>query len=305
MLIIKDLVKTYEGGVQALRGIDLEVKRGDFFALLGANGAGKSTTIGIISSLVIKDSGTVKIAGIDIDEDFNEARSHLGITPQEFNFSNFDRIDHIVTTNAGYYGVPLRLAKERARKYLKLLGLWEIRETRAIELSGGMKRRLMMARALTHEPELLVLDEPTAGVDVELRRTMWDFLEELNRHGTTIILTTHYLEEAEQLCRNVAVIDEGKIVYDGAMRQVVNMLSQQTFVLDLAKSSQSLPKMEGIRYRELSQNSIEINLPTKRPLNEVFTLLSKHGLEVMSMRPKTNRLEQMFLTLTSGNHDST
>ena len=303
ILVIKNLTKTYEKGTQALRGIDLEVERGDFFALLGANGAGKSTTIGVINSLVIKDSGTVTIAGIDIDENFNAARCHLGITPQEFNFSAFDKVHNIVTTQAGYYGVPLELANKRARKYLTLLGLWGMRDIPAIELSGGMKRRLMIARALLHEPALLILDEPTAGVDVELRYIIWDLLRRLNNSGTTIILTTHYLEEAEQLCKNVAVIDRGEIVYNGTMHKIVNMLSQQVFIFDLAQPLKTLPKIQGIKYQELDENSIEVYLPTETPLNTVFDVLAKHDIHVMSMRPKTNRLEQMFLALTSNNHE--
>lgn len=300
-LSINKLCKTYVGGVVALKNINLDVERGDFFALLGPNGAGKSTTINVISSLAIKDSGKVEIMGLDIDQEFNRARKRIGIVGQEFNFNNFERVYDIVVTQAGYYGVGRSTAKERANKYLKLLGLWDKRTTRAIELSGGMKRRLMIARALLHEPDVLILDEPTAGVDVELRHSMWDFLRELNKQGVTIILTTHYLEEAEYLCQNVAVINSGEIVYDGSMNQVLNMLSQQEFVLDIKNSTKKLPAIKEIDFQTLSDSSIQISVPADMPLNHIFGKLDENNIEVMSIRPKTNRLEQMFLALTSKN----
>lgn len=298
-LLIENLCKTYENGVTALDSINLRVARGDFFALLGPNGAGKSSTISVISSLAIKDSGTVKILGLDIDREFNKARKRIGIVGQEFNFNAFDRVHSIVVTQAGYYGVPRSIARERAKKYLRLLGLWEQRSLPAMQLSGGMKRRLMIARALLHEPDLLILDEPTAGVDVELRHSTWNFLRTINSQGTTIILTTHYLEEAERLCNNIAVIDRGQIVYDGSMGHVLNMLSKQVFVLDIKHAHESLPALKDIDCRVLDTGSIQVSVPTSMSLNRVFGILEQHEIEVLSMRPETNRLEQMFLALTS------
>ena len=239
-LSIKDLEKTYENGFQALEGIDLQVAEGDFFALLGPNGAGKSTTIGVICSLVRKTSGNLRIFDIDIDEDFSAAKQYVGVVPQEFNFNQFEKPLDILVTQAGYYGIPAPLATKRAIKYLKLLGLWEKHNMPSRSLSGGMKRRLMIARALIHEPKLLVLDEPTAGVDIELRRSMWGFLEDINRQGTTIILTTHYLEEAERLCRNVAIIDKGKIIKNTSVKNLIKQLNKETFILDLNKEIKDL-----------------------------------------------------------------
>ncbi|ELW8195310.1 TPA: ABC transporter ATP-binding protein [Yersinia enterocolitica] len=299
-LEITQLTKTYAGGVQALRGIDLHVEAGDFYALLGPNGAGKSTTIGIISSLVNKTSGKVKVFGYDIDQDIVNAKRQLGLVPQEFNFNPFETVLQIVITQAGYYGVTRREAMQRAEKYLSQLDLWSKRDERAIRLSGGMKRRLMIARALMHEPKLLILDEPTAGVDIELRRSMWGFLKELNAQGTTIILTTHYLEEAEMLCRNIGIIQNGELVENTTMKQLLGKLESETFIFDLAIKS-PLPKLEGYGYRLTDTSTLEVDVKREQGLNSLFSQLNAQGIQVQSMRNKANRLEELFVTLVNGN----
>lgn len=296
-LSIQQLTKTYKNGMQALKGIDLEVKQGDFFALLGPNGAGKSTTIGIVSSLVNKTAGKVEIFGYDLDTERTKAKKKIGIVPQEFNFNQFEKVFDIVVTQAGFYGIPKALAKERAEKYLRQLGLWEKRNDQSRSLSGGMKRRLMIARALVHEPELLILDEPTAGVDIELRRSMWDFLIKLNQAGKTIILTTHYLEEAESLCRNIAIIDHGRIVENTSMRALLQQLQMETFILDLAKPVEQTPNLQGFESRLVDAETLEVTAPKETVLNEIFAQLSEQAVEVVSMRNKANRLEELFLSL--------
>ncbi|MBU1309740.1 MAG: ABC transporter ATP-binding protein [Gammaproteobacteria bacterium] len=295
-LDIKGLHKVYKSGTVALSGIDLQVKQGDFFALLGPNGAGKSTTIGIISSLVNKSAGSVKVFEYDIDNQLEAAKSQLGLVPQEFNFNQFETVLQIVVNQAGYYGVPKKLALERAEKYLGQLGLWEKRTARARELSGGMKRRLMIARALMHEPKLLILDEPTAGVDIELRRSMWEFLRTINQQGVTIILTTHYLEEAESLCRNIAIIDKGQIIENTNMKALLAKLTRETFVLDLATTPTQLT-LEGVNWRALDDHSIEVDVEKAQGLNGIFAQLSAQDVKVLSMRNKANRLEELFVSL--------
>ena len=299
---IKNLRKTYDNGFEALKGISLEVEQGDFFALLGPNGAGKSTTIGVISTLVNRSAGEVEVFGRNVDTHVYETKLDLGVVPQEVNFNLFERVEDIVITQAGYYGLPRSLAKERSDKYLRQLGLWDKRRDRSRSLSGGMKRRLMIARALVHEPRLLMLDEPTAGVDIELRRSMWDFLIELNRQGTTIILTTHYLEEAEQLCRNIAIIDNGAIVENTSMKSLLAEIDSQVFVLDVLKAD--LPKavlcLKDFDVRTLDDQSIEVTVRRGGSINAVFVQLENAGVVVTSMRNKTNRLEQLFINkLTS------
>jgi len=299
---IKNLRKTYDNGFEALKGISLEVEQGDFFALLGPNGAGKSTTIGVISTLVNRSAGEVEVFGRNVDTHVYETKLDLGVVPQEVNFNLFERVEDIVITQAGYYGLPRTLAKERSDKYLRQLGLWDKRRDRSRSLSGGMKRRLMIARALVHEPRLLILDEPTAGVDIELRRSMWDFLIELNGQGTTIILTTHYLEEAEQLCRNIAIIDNGAIVENTSMKSLLAEIDSQVFVLDVLKAD--LPKaalcLKDFDARTLDDQSIEVTVRRGGSINAVFALLENAGVVVTSMRNKTNRLEQLFINkLTS------
>jgi ABC-2 type transport system ATP-binding protein len=296
-LSIRQLSKTYASGVHALTNVDLEVEKGDFFALLGPNGAGKSTTISIISSLVNKTSGTVDVFGHSLDRERGAVKKMIGLVPQEFNFNQFEKVEDIVVTQAGYYGIPLSLAKQRAEKYLRLLGLWEKRSSQSRALSGGMKRRLMIARALVHEPELLILDEPTAGVDIELRRSMWEFLTKLNQQGKTIILTTHYLEEAESLCRHIAIIDNGRIVENTDMKSLLEKLQVETFVLDLAQPVYQLPEPEGFKARLLDPRTMEVSISKTEALNEVFSQLSTSGIRVLSMRNKTNRLEELFLEL--------
>ncbi|KAA8995484.1 ABC transporter ATP-binding protein [Affinibrenneria salicis] len=297
-LELSQLTKTYPGGVQALRGIDLAVEAGDFYALLGPNGAGKSTTIGIISSLVNKSSGKVRVFGYDIDRDVVNAKRQLGLVPQEFNFNPFETVQQIVVNQAGYYGVKRSLALQRAEKYLSQLELWEKRGERARMLSGGMKRRLMIARALMHEPSLLILDEPTAGVDIELRRSMWGFLKQLNAQGTTIILTTHYLEEAEMLCRNIGIIQHGRLVENTSMKQLLSQLKSETFILDLAPKS-PLPRLEGYPNRLLDTSTLEVEVMREQGLNGVFSQLSAQGVQILSMRNKANRLEELFVSLVS------
>ena len=300
-LSIKNLEKIYDNGFQALKGIDLEVAEGDFFALLGPNGAGKSTTIGVICSLVRKTNGSVNIFGIDIDDDFSAAKQYVGVVPQEFNFNQFEKPIDILVTQAGYYGIPAPLATERAIKYLKLLGLWEKHNVPSRSLSGGMKRRLMIARALIHEPKLLVLDEPTAGVDIELRRSMWGFLEDINRQGTTIILTTHYLEEAERLCRNIAIIDKGKIVKNTSVKNLIKQLNKETFVLDLNKEIKEIEPLDGYPLSLIDSTTIEVAVDKDKSLNQLFNHLTAMDIEIISMRNKANRLEELFIDMVEKN----
>lgn len=300
-LSIASLTKTYDNNFKALKGIDLDVSQGDFFALLGPNGAGKSTTIGVICSLVRKTSGKVKIFGIDIDEDFSAAKQFVGVVPQEFNFNQFEKPIDILITQAGYYGIPASIATERAEKYLKQLGLWEKHNMPSRSLSGGMKRRLMIARALIHEPQLLVLDEPTAGVDIELRRSMWTFLEEINRQGTTIILTTHYLEEAERLCRNIAIIDKGSIVQNTSIKNLIKQLNKETFVLDIKQEIDSCPIVEDYPIIVVDSHTLEVAVDKNISLNQLFSSLSEQGIEIVSMRNKTNRLEELFIDMVEKN----
>lgn len=295
-LNIEGLKKVYKNGVEAVKGIDLQVQQGDFFALLGPNGAGKSTTIGVISSLVNKSAGRVQVFGHDIDTDLEAAKSELGLVPQEFNFSQFETLNQILVNQAGYYGVPRKLAHERAEKYLKQLGLFEKKDKQARTLSGGMKRRLMIARALMHEPKLLILDEPTAGVDIELRRSMWDFLREINKQGVTIILTTHYLEEAELLCKNIAIIDSGVIVENTTIKALLAKLDKETFVLDLKQPVQPI-SIEGYKYTLTDDHTLEVEVAKSQGLNQVFSALTEQGNTVLSMRNKANRLEELFVGL--------
>nr|WP_206004219.1 ABC transporter ATP-binding protein [Pseudoalteromonas sp. MB47] len=295
-LNIEGLKKVYKNGVEAVKGIDLQVQQGDFFALLGPNGAGKSTTIGVISSLVNKSAGRVQVFGHDIDTDLEAAKSELGLVPQEFNFSQFETLNQILVNQAGYYGVPRKLAHERAEKYLKQLGLFEKKDKQARTLSGGMKRRLMIARALMHEPKLLILDEPTAGVDIELRRSMWDFLREINKQGVTIILTTHYLEEAELLCKNIAIIDSGVIVENTTIKALLAKLDKETFVLDLKQPVQPI-SIDGYKYTLTDDHTLEVEVAKSQGLNQVFSALSEQGNTVLSMRNKANRLEELFVGL--------
>ncbi|WP_340609540.1 ABC transporter ATP-binding protein [Xenorhabdus bharatensis] len=297
-LELTQLTKTYKGGVKALRGIDLRVETGDFYALLGPNGAGKSTTIGIISSLVNKSSGKVNVFGYDIDTDLVNAKRQLGLVPQEFNFNPFETVIQIVLNQAGYYGVPRNVAQSRAETYLSQLDLWGKRNERAIRLSGGMKRRLMIARALMHQPKLLILDEPTAGVDIELRRSMWDFLKSLNEQGTTIILTTHYLEEAEMLCRNIGIIQNGELVENTSMKDLLSRLEVETFLLDLVPEG-NIPTLEGYSYRLVDTITLEVDVKRGQGLNDVFSQLSTQGIQINSMRNKANRLEELFVGLTN------
>ena len=300
---ITDLKKTYANGFEALKGISLEVQQGDFFALLGPNGAGKSTTIGVISTLVKRSSGSVKVLGKNVDTHIYDTKLDLGVVPQEINFNQFERVQDIVITQAGYYGLPRKLARERAEKYLRKLGLWEKRNDRSRLLSGGMKRRLMIARALAHEPRLLILDEPTAGVDIELRRSMWEFLTEINEGGTTIILTTHYLEEAEQLCRNIAIIDEGLIIENTSMRNLLEELDSQTFILDCPVEIVTVPNFnfEDVSVCKVDSKCVEVTIAAGRNINEVFAELDRLGIEISSMRNKTNRLEQLFMSRLNEN----
>jgi ABC-2 type transport system ATP-binding protein len=296
-LSIQGLAKTYGNGVQALKGIDLDVEEGDFFALLGPNGAGKTTAIGIITSLVTKTSGSVRVFGHDIDSDLERAKSCIGLVPQEINFNQFEKVFTIVVNQAGFYGIPRKQARERAEKYLHQLQLWDKRDSIARALSGGMKRRLMIARALVHEPKLLILDEPTAGVDIEIRRSMWTFLSGINRGGTTIILTTHYLEEAENLCRDVAIIDRGRIIEHDTMANVIRKLHQETFVLNFRDPVTSVPDLPGYAARLVDDHTIEVDVSKEHSLNEIFARLSAAGVDVVSMRNKVNRLEELFMRL--------
>jgi ABC-2 type transport system ATP-binding protein len=295
---LQNLHKTYDNGHVALKGINLEVMEKDFYALLGPNGAGKSTIIGIISTLVKQSSGLVQIFGKDVATHTFETKLDLGVVPQEINFSQFEKVGDIVMTQAGYYGLPRALARERTEKYLKKLGLWDKRDNRSRMLSGGMKRRLMIARALVHEPRLLILDEPTAGVDIELRRSMWQFLQEINSNGTTIILTTHYLEEAESLCRNIAIIDEGRIIENTSMKALLNKLDFQTLVFDSISELSAAPMLDQGQTvcRLIDSHSFEVSVSTQRSLNELYSQLNSQNIQIKGMRNKTNRLEELFLS---------
>ena len=285
----------------ALSDVDLAIPRGSLFGLLGPNGAGKSTTLGIVSSLVNKSGGKVRVFGHDIDTDLSSAKLSLGVVPQEFNFNQFEKVEDIVTTQAGYYGIPLKTARVSAEKYLKKLGLWDKRNTPARMLSGGMKRRLMIARALVHEPRLLILDEPTAGVDIELRRSMWQFLEEMNRQGTTIILTTHYLEEAEALCRNIAIIDQGEIIRHTSKRELLQQLSVETFVLDTEQPLEKAPELTAFKASLDDDGALEVEVAKGQGLNALFIELENLGIRVLSMRTKANRLEELFVRMVEEN----
>ncbi len=296
-LTIRDLRKVYGNQFTALKGLDLQVEPGDFFALLGPNGAGKSTTIGIICSLVKKTAGSVSVFGHDIDKSFSLAKQQLGVVPQEFNFNMFEKVRDIVTNQAGYYGLPAKVALERAEKYLRKLGLWDKRGEQARSLSGGMKRRLMIARALVHEPRLLILDEPTAGVDIELRRSMWDFLREINEAGTTIILTTHYLEEAESLCRNVAIINNGEIVENTSVKDLLKTLHREVFVLDTRQPLKVCPQVSTYDLRLVDETTLEVGIEKGQSMNALFEALSRLNIDVVSMRNKVNRLEELFVSL--------
>lgn len=295
-LEIAGLRKVYAGGVEALKGIDLTVEQGDFYALLGPNGAGKSTTIGIISSLVNKTAGTVKVFGFDIDTHLEDAKSQIGLVPQEFNFNQFEKVEQVVINQAGLYGVNRKEAKIRAERYLKQLDLWDKRHAISRTLSGGMKRRLMIARALMHEPKLLILDEPTAGVDIEIRRAMWDFLKLINEQGITIILTTHYLEEAELLCRHIGIIDKGLLVENTSMKGLLGKITVETFILDLAVDGRE-PFLSGYNWQLLDDHTLEVEVKKEQGLNNVFAQLNEQGVRVLSMRNKANRLEELFVTL--------
>jgi ABC-2 type transport system ATP-binding protein len=294
-LEVKDLRKTYRNGVQALKGISLNVAEGDFFALLGPNGAGKSTLIGIVSSLVNASSGETLVFGASVQRQRSLAMSYIGLVPQELNFNHFEKPFEIVVNQAGYYGIPRGIATRRAEKYLRQLQLWDKAFTQSRELSGGMKRRLMIARAMVNEPRLLILDEPTAGVDIEIRRSMWEFIRGINAAGTTVILTTHYLEEAEQLCRNIAIIDRGSIIENTDVKSLLATLDIETFVLDLRETVTRPPAVEGIEIRLLDGQTLEASLPKKKSLNTLFAALDEQGIHVLSMRNKANRLEELFL----------
>ena len=300
-LEITDLKKTYDSNVFALKGINLTVQEGDFFALLGPNGAGKSSTIGIIASLVNKTAGKVKIFDIDTDENFPAAKRLLGVVSQEINFNNFEKVIDIVTTQAGFYGIPLKKAMQKTEITLKRLGLWEKRNDQARTLSGGFKRRLMIAKALIHEPKLLILYEPTAGVDIELRREMWDFLKEINANGTTIILTTHYLEEAEQLCKNIAIIDHGELIENSSMKDLLSRLDVQGFLLDIDQSLDNPPSISNFQISLEDSNTLNVAIRKDQSINHLFDQLSEQGITVSSMRNESNRLEEMFIEMIKKN----
>ena len=302
-LAIKNLTKTYANGNQALKGIDLTVEAGDFYALLGPNGAGKTTAIGIVSSLVNKSGGEVSVFGHSIDTELAAAKACIGIVPQEVNLNLWDSVGNIVSNQAGYYGLSGKLAKQRVEKYLRALRLWDRRGDTARSLSGGMKRRLMIARALVHEPRLLILDEPTAGVDIEIRRSMWEFLREINAAGTTIILTTHYLEEAESLCRHIAIIDEGRIIEDARMSAVLRKLQREVFVLSLTEELAEPPDLEGFETRLRDDCELEVEKGQEKDLNDLFTQLDSRGIHVVSLRNKANRLEELFMRLVEGKQE--
>jgi len=298
-LEIVGLTKTYGNGFKALKGISLNVERGDFFALLGPNGAGKSTTLGIVSSLVNKTSGSIKVFEYDLKTQLEKAKTCLGVVPQEVNFNQFEKVEHILVTQAGYYGIPAHEAKKTAEQYLKALGLWDKRDQPARMLSGGMKRRVMIARALMHKPKLLILDEPTAGVDIELRRSMWKFLREINEAGTTIILTTHYLEEAEELCRNIAIIDKGEILEHSSMKGLLSKISKQTYILDIEPRLEQVPSIEGFDLSLNDDGSLALTLNSDQPISDFFAHQNALGSKVTSVRNKSNRLEELFLSLVS------
>lgn len=303
-LTIQNLHKQYAGGTTALKGISLEVEAGDFFALLGPNGAGKSTLIGIVSSLVNKTRGKVSVFGHDIDSELEAVKSCIGLVPQEFNFGVFEKVFNIVANQGGYYGLNRELARQRTEKYLRRLDLWDKRDTASRTLSGGMKRRLMIARALVHEPDLLILDEPTAGVDIEIRRSMWDFLREINEHGTTIILTTHYLEEAENLCRNIAIIDHGQIMENTTMKKLLGQLNMETFLLDTREEVSSAPEIDGYSLHKIDTHTLAVDVAKDKGLNTLFTQLSDQGVTILSLRNKTNRLEELFIGMVNENKTS-
>ncbi len=301
-LDIRQLRKTYANGIEALKGIDLTVKQGDFFALLGANGAGKSTTIGLITSLLIKTSGTIAINGYDLDKQASDAKSCLGLVPQEFNLNIFETCLDVLLNQAGYYGLSRKQAMPRTELLLNQLGLWDKRKAIVRHLSGGMKRRLMIARAMVHQPKVLILDEPTAGVDIEIRRSMWDFLTQANADGTTIILTTHYLEEAEQLCKNIAIIDKGHILENTSMKTLLQSLHHQTFLFNTMDPIDTLPALEPFTASKVDSNIFELRVDNQRSLNDVFTVLNQHGIRIHSMRNKTNRLEELFMDIINHDH---
>jgi len=301
-LNIKNLQKTYKNGVNALKGVDLTVKEGDFFALLGPNGAGKSTVIGIIASLVTKTAGHVEVFGQSLDTNYADVRMHIGLVPQEFNFNIFEPVGEILINQAGYYGINREEATKRAEVYLKQLDLWEKRFDMAKELSGGMKRRLMIARALMHQPKLLILDEPTAGVDIEIRHSMWQFLKQQNAKGTTIILTTHYLEEAESLCNNIAIIDHGITIEQTRMRTLLDRLHMETFVLYLANSIDEIPDCKDYSVRKIDDTTLEADINATKNISGLFAILNDCGIEVISMKNKTNRLEQLFIAMLNNNN---
>jgi len=300
-LSVRHLKKTYPNGVTALKGIDLDVEEGDFFAMLGQNGAGKSTTIGIISSLIKKTSGKIKIFGHDLDLDAAKAKSLLGVMPQEINFGTFEKVSNILIHQAGYYGIPKSIALDRAERYLNEMGLWELRNLQAIQLSGGMKRRLMVARALMNQPKLLILDEPTAGVDIKLRHLLWRYLTRLNQDGTTIILTTHYLEEAETLCKNVAIIDHGELIENADMKSLLKRINLQTLILDLEKPLLDSTDLDGYHFRLTDELTMEVKIKSGQSINELFRLLDKQKVVVANLRNKTNRLEELFIQLINEN----
>ena len=302
-LSLKGLTKTYDNGVQALRGIDLEVEQGDFFALLGPNGAGKTTAIGIITSLINKTAGSVEVMGHDLDRNPTATKACIGLVPQEINFNQFERPDEILVNQAGFYGLGRNVAVERTERYLRDLKLWDKRDDVSRNLSGGMKRRLMIARALVHQPPLLILDEPTAGVDIEIRRSMWKFLKKINDEGTTIILTTHYLEEAESLCRNIAIIDHGSIVEHDRMSRVLRKLHVETFVLDVEQALPPTIDLNGYTVRRLDAHTLEVDKPKELTINDLFDRLSAQDIRISSMRNKTNRLEELFLKLVEQNDE--
>ncbi len=300
-LNIKNLKKTYKNGVEALKGISLKVEEGDFFALLGPNGAGKSTLIGIISSLVNTTGGETRIFGTSVQRERSKAMSFIGLVPQELNFNQFERPLEIVVNQAGYYGIPRDIALERAEKYLKELRLWDKAHDISRNLSGGMKRRLMIARAMVNEPRLLILDEPTAGVDIEIRRSMWEFLREINQQGTTIILTTHYLEEAENLCRNIAIIDQGQIMENTSMKNLLGQLHIETFLLDTQEEITDVPELDGYTLLKIDAHTLAVDVAKEKDLNSLFSQLSSHGINILSLRNKTNRLEKLFMDLLDDN----